>query len=186
MEEVRDQRKPGWFWMHNAILDNYGALLKPIGLAVYVCLARHANAAGQSWPGKRTIAEEVGCSESSVHAAIRLLVELRLITFEHRVSDVGDMTANIYTLREPPCFSEFTVKDVSSLNVGGARGASPLMQEVHHPGVSPAPGGARGTPPPPAGRKRSDLRWGVDVTQMTDEERAAYYVPVQYADLVEH
>jgi len=26
----------------------------------------------------------------------------------------------------------------------------------------------------------------VDVTQMTDEERAAYYVPVQYADLVEH
>jgi hypothetical protein len=40
---VTDQRTPGWFWRHDRIIDTYGSKLKPIGIAIYVCLARHAN-----------------------------------------------------------------------------------------------------------------------------------------------
>lgn len=37
---VRDNRRPGWFWAHNELLDAFAPLVGPYGVAVYLCLVR--------------------------------------------------------------------------------------------------------------------------------------------------
>jgi hypothetical protein len=145
-DEIVDHRKPGWFWMHNAIIDHYGPRLRPIALAVYMCLARHANKHGESIPSKRSIAAEIGCSETAVTAAIKLLSseEIGLLTVTARNSAQGDPTSNLYTLMEPPSNGLVNIK--SSLNVSGTRGAPGVDRQANPP---PPPGEGGGTPDAP-------------------------------------
>jgi len=104
MSIVADQRTPGWFWLHDRIIDTYGPALGPIGIAVYVCLARHADKAGESFPAKVTIAAEIGASKRAVDEAIKQLANLKLITVTVRKLTIGDNDSNIYTLLDPPRF----------------------------------------------------------------------------------
>jgi hypothetical protein len=166
MPAVADQRTPGWFWCHDRLIDTYGPELGPIGIAVYVCLARHADKAGECFPAKATIAAEIGASKRAVDEAISRLVTFKLITFTKRKAAPGDHDSNLYTLLEPPRFivimSTETAVDAihegvstspsldSPLTVfpSGAGGALPGVQEVHHPPAPPAGGGAGDALPP--------------------------------------
>ena len=50
--------------------------LKPIGIAIYNCLAAHANQEGFCFPSHKHIANKIGASISSVQRGIRQLIKL--------------------------------------------------------------------------------------------------------------
>ena len=169
MPAVADQRTPGWFWCHDRLIDTYGPELGPIGIAVYVCLARHADKAGECFPAKATIGAEIGASKRAVDEAISRLVIFKLITVTKRKAAPGDHDSNLYTLLEPPRFIVIMATEtaVDAIHEGistspsldspltvfpsGAGGALPVVQVVHHPPAGDAPGSAGGAlPPPPA------------------------------------
>jgi hypothetical protein len=97
----RDKRKRGWFWIHNLVVDEWGAQLGPLALACYMALVRHANADAESWPSKRTLAEEIGASKRAVSYAIARLSEFELIDVTYRTDPAGDPTSNLYLILEP-------------------------------------------------------------------------------------
>ena len=77
--EVRDLRNGDWYWINKVILDEYGEKLKPIGIAIYNCLAAHANQEGFCFPSHKHIANKIGASISSVQRGIRQLIKLNLV-----------------------------------------------------------------------------------------------------------
>jgi len=103
MMQIRDLRTEKRFFVDNAIIADYGAELKPIGIAVYCALCLHARLATQQcYPSQQTLAEEIGASVRSVNAAIANLKDLELIDIEHRRNENGGQTSNLYTLLDPP------------------------------------------------------------------------------------
>ncbi len=94
---IREGRKPNFFWAHNAIFDKWGANLKGNGIAVYLCLVRHANNDGTCYPSLNTIAKKCGICRNTVIRTIDKLVELGLIVREKRDSQKG-RTSNLYTI----------------------------------------------------------------------------------------
>src|SRR3989339_1588368 len=76
---IRDLRKGDWYWISKVLLDEYGSTLGPIGIAIYNCLAEHANQEGFCFPAHKTIADKIGASISSVQRGIRQLIKLNLI-----------------------------------------------------------------------------------------------------------
>ena len=77
--KVRDLRNGDWYWVNKALLEEYGDRLKPIGIAIYNCLAAHANQEGFCFPSHKHIAKRIGASISSVQRGIRQLIKLNLI-----------------------------------------------------------------------------------------------------------
>ena len=77
--KVRDLRNGDWYWINKVILDEYGEKLKPIGIAIYNCLAAHANQEGFCFPSHKHIAKKIGASISSVQRGIRQLIKLNLV-----------------------------------------------------------------------------------------------------------
>ena len=77
--KVRDVRNGDWYWVSKVLLDEYGDRLKPIGIAIYNCLAAHANQEGFCFPSHKHIAKKIGASISSVQRGIRDLIKLQII-----------------------------------------------------------------------------------------------------------
>ena len=77
--KVRDLRNGDWYWINKVLLDEYGERLKPIGIAIYNCLAAHANQEGFCFPSHKHIANKIGASISSVQRSIRQLIKLGII-----------------------------------------------------------------------------------------------------------
>jgi len=77
--KVRDVRNGDWYWVSKVLLDEYGDKLKPIGIAIYNCLAAHANQEGFCFPSHKYIADKIGASISSVQRGIRQLIKLQII-----------------------------------------------------------------------------------------------------------
>ena len=77
--KVRDVRNGDWYWVSKVLLDEYGDRLKPIGIAIYNCLAAHANQEGFCFPSHQHIANKIGASISSVQRVIRQLIKLEII-----------------------------------------------------------------------------------------------------------
>lgn len=77
--KVRDLRNGDWYWISKALIDEYGRQLKPIGIAIYNCLAEHANQEGFCFPSHGYIARKIGSSVSSVQRGIRQMIKLGII-----------------------------------------------------------------------------------------------------------
>jgi hypothetical protein len=69
----------GWFRAPNDLLRVHSQQLRPSGIAVYCCLAMHADATGVSWPSLTLIAHETGQSSRSVIRSISRLEALHLV-----------------------------------------------------------------------------------------------------------
>lgn len=83
--ELRDLRNGDWYWIHKAILRNYGKKLRASGITVYNALASFANSKTQTcFPTQKAIAEVIGLSRRMVMRKIKLLRELGLIKAERR------------------------------------------------------------------------------------------------------
>ncbi|WP_080996758.1 helix-turn-helix domain-containing protein [Neomoorella thermoacetica] len=97
-DELRDGRRKNWFWDNNCIFD--------LGLSCYAIVVRLylARCAGENrvaWPSLSNIAAHCGISRKTAKRAIDELIARGLLAKEARVTDLGDYTSNIYTLREP-------------------------------------------------------------------------------------
>lgn len=77
--KVRDLRNGDWYWINKVLIDEHGEKIKPIGIAIYNCLAAHANQEGFCFPSHKHIANKIGASISSVQRGIRQLIKLNLI-----------------------------------------------------------------------------------------------------------
>jgi len=95
--ELRDGRDRGWFHIDNVLLDDHGATIGAIGVAVYATLARHADRAGVCFPSYARVAALLDLSRPTVIAAMRKLKEAGLITIE-TVKAPGRRPRNVYTL----------------------------------------------------------------------------------------
>ena len=80
--ELRDQREPGWFYIDNELLDDYGAELGPYGIAVYSVLSRHWRKDQKIELSNRDIASTLGISHDRVRKSLTDLVRLGLIKLE--------------------------------------------------------------------------------------------------------
>ena len=81
---IRDLRKGDWYWISKVLLDEYGAIIGPIGIAIYNCLAEHANQEGFCFPSHKYMADKIGASVSSVQRGIRQLIQLEIIRKSRR------------------------------------------------------------------------------------------------------
>lgn len=99
---VRDRRGGHWAWFHHAVIDDYGPELGPYGIAVYICLCRHADREEATFVGQKTVAREIGAGRTAVNQAVAKLRALGLVEVEDRQDERG-RTTSIYTLLDPPC-----------------------------------------------------------------------------------
>lgn len=99
MATIVDDRKPGWCWIDNDVIDKYGPSIGPHAIAVYLVLARYANKdTRKAWPSFATIAKLSGISRPTAIKAISKLIDSGLVATEKRTSGYGDWDSNSYTL----------------------------------------------------------------------------------------
>lgn len=94
---IRDARKPGWFWIDNGLLDQHGAAIGAVGIAVYAALARFADSRGECFPATATLARVTGLSRPTVSATLALLVDRQIIAVTRTAGRV-----NVYHLLSFP------------------------------------------------------------------------------------
>lgn len=135
-DEIIDEREPGFFIIDDEVIENYGASLGPLGVAVYNVLVKHAGRGRSCFPSYATIAELLGIDRKTAIKGVGLLLEAKLIGKSPRMDDAGDPTSNSYRIlpvRKKPA----------------------PEAETRAPVVSAAPAligrGGREFPPPPGG-----------------------------------
>lgn len=106
----RDARRHNFFVIDNEVMDNYGHVIGPIGIAVYCYLARRAGNGESCFPTHDTIAKAIGVSKRSVvEYLFRLAGEDKekvlasnnltpLIKIQRRARQDGGATSNDYHL----------------------------------------------------------------------------------------
>lgn len=97
---IRDRRRRHWHWSPDIIIDLYGVLLGPHGLAIYYALSRYANRETETVTlSVATLAKRTGMSDRQVRRELRKLEEYGLISVVQR----GRFSLpNEYTLLDPP------------------------------------------------------------------------------------
>jgi len=96
--KVRDKRNKGWFYLDNEYLNGIGKHVGPIGIAVYVCLCRHADGEQKCFPSQDTISEEIGASTRSVREYLKKLEKLNIIQLKKVRTKSGKWLNNTYYL----------------------------------------------------------------------------------------
>lgn len=133
---IKDGRKRNWWWARNEIFDQWGPILKSNGLAVYLCLCRHANDNAECWPSFKLIAQKCGIHRTTVIKNIKLLESYQLIRSEPRLSNNGDPDTNTYTILdipEPPLESSNSNKNKTKPTRGSCSQLPPVVAENNHP-----------------------------------------------------
>lgn len=69
---------------------------------LFAVLHRYANTNLKAWPSRKTLADAMGVSTATIDRAKDELVEIGALLVENRISDLGDPTSNLYTLRMAP------------------------------------------------------------------------------------
>lgn len=71
--------------------------LHPTAQALYMWLCSYSNETGQCFPSRRTLAEDVGCSEDTIDKMLGILMETGLVKKRNRVEN-GEKLSNLYTV----------------------------------------------------------------------------------------
>jgi hypothetical protein len=97
-----DERRIGFFMIHNGIVDSFG--LTPYEGWLYVIIARHVNQkTGVAFPSLVTLAREGCMSRSQVLRCLKTLSQKGLLEItHHRQKGKNSRAANHYRLLEPP------------------------------------------------------------------------------------
>lgn len=99
MHEIRDRRDKHGFSINDAVIDAHAPALGPFGLALYLVLARHANAAGEGQLHLGRLHALFGMAEASALWQERHALEQRALVTWH-ASDQPDVVR--YTLLACP------------------------------------------------------------------------------------
>lgn len=71
--------------------------LHPTAQTLYMWLCAYANETGKCFPSRKTLAEDVGCSEDTIDKMLGILVETGLVKKRGRVEN-GEKLSNLYTV----------------------------------------------------------------------------------------
>jgi len=82
--EIRDLRNGDWYWVHKAVIREYGPKIGAIAIAVYDFLASLADRDQECFPSQKYIARSLGYSRATINKKIRLLERTGLIKVEKR------------------------------------------------------------------------------------------------------
>lgn len=82
MHEVRDLRNGDWYWIQKTVMQEYASTVGAMGILVYNFLASFADRAQRCFPSQKYIADSLGCSQSTVSRALKLLERCQLIRIE--------------------------------------------------------------------------------------------------------
>jgi len=85
-KKIRPKGKKTRFYIDNELLEYYGNVLKPHGIAIYSVLAKHANSKSQEcFPSYETIMKQTGIGKrNTVSKYLKLLKSLGLIEMLHK------------------------------------------------------------------------------------------------------
>lgn len=100
--EIRDQRKPGWFWADRDIILKDGECLGPYSIAIYAALCCYADTEHKAFPSVATLAEKIGCSERKARECLADLERANWIKSEPNYRPDGSQTSNTYHLLISP------------------------------------------------------------------------------------
>ena len=153
-----DQRDPGFFIVDDEVIDEYGAKIGPLGVAVYNVLVKHANKFGTScFPSYQTIADKLGISRNSAMKGVEILVAEKLVRKDRREDPTGAPKSNDYKIlpvkkgkKQPSVPPEKVVQNLhhpSNLSDAGSANsalpssdsAPPLVQILHQGSAEFAP-----------------------------------------------
>lgn len=169
---------------------------EPRGVARYVllCLADHANAAGESWPSVRTIARETRCSENNVRRALHALAAAGYVSIRYRRRSERLNDTSLYTIRLPlpgvPIKQQVPAKGEESTGQTASR--VPAKQQAEPPlnrqesSEQHAPKGAGDSKPAKKGRKprgRNPVFDALAEVTGADSGAAGSYIGKTAADL---
>jgi hypothetical protein len=119
MNKIRKGWNTGFFTAPDAIYEvNY---ISGYAKSVYLYLCRCADSEGQSFPSKKTIAEKIGFSLSTVKRALAELEQFGFIAKEFRRKKNNEYDSNLYTIYHPSQIDTTGDEDVGgfSQNLGG-------------------------------------------------------------------
>jgi hypothetical protein len=129
-----------WSKAYYEIIDRYGQVLKPYGLAVYDALCRHADRhTRRCYPSYQRLAKELGISRRKVIYVMHHLEALGLVAKASRRTQDGDSDSNEYMLLEPWLQAEDSGGDGVQRAPGDAQHASGVVPSVHRGGAQCAP-----------------------------------------------
>lgn len=92
---IRDRRKRQWFRIDNVIVEEYGPLLGPYGLAAYCGILKHETDATTT-VSIGHLCRDTGMGRSSMQKAIEKLERLDLIEVIERIDDDGGQHSSEY------------------------------------------------------------------------------------------
>jgi DNA-binding MarR family transcriptional regulator len=101
--EIRELRNGEWYWIQRALIQDYAAQIKAIGLAVYNLLAAMAGNDQQCFPSQKYMAECLACSRATVNKTIKRLERAGLVKIGKR-----DRYHCRYTLLKVRCKAQET------------------------------------------------------------------------------
>lgn len=111
-EVVRSGRRANFYITENSFIDNYARDVKPLGIAVYHVLERHANCDTRStWIGTAKMADLLGYSKRQIQRTLKTLQDLKLI----RILETEDRTTYVVVPVPPRAKS----------------GTTPLFDQIH-------------------------------------------------------
>lgn len=96
--DVIDNRHEPFFIVDHAFFDEFVGKLSPAAVLVYLCLCRHADRRGKSYPSVDAMSADLHMQSRTVKAALSVLKKLKLIDVQHRFRADGSQTSNLYTL----------------------------------------------------------------------------------------
>lgn len=102
--QVRSQRRAYWAWFDHALIDDYAQHVGPIGVALYVALARYANHhTGQCWPSLVRLSHQLGITRLTARRYLQRLADQGLIALQERPGHTFLVTLLELPPRSPPC-----------------------------------------------------------------------------------
>ena len=152
----------GWLVIFSGILENKNA-----AKLVLLRFCDRADPDGICWPGHNKTAADLGLSKTIVKESVKLFESLDLLRIQHRMSNEGDPTSNLYILNLNLEFCTEAKKGVG--------------QPVPHP--ESAPGGALSAPPVgqpvPQGGALADPELKKEPVRVTSSSARVARVPAQ-------
>lgn len=118
----------GWSLVPEWVLD---LEISDRAVRLYALLGRYVNANGTCFPSRRTLAERMRCSPTSLDRAVKELEDAGALRTEERRRDDQSRTTNLYVLTYSPTTTPLVTRDE-----GGSRTGDEAKNENHHEGLS--------------------------------------------------
>jgi hypothetical protein len=146
-----DKRERGFYIVDDEIIDEHGAKLGPLGVAVYNVLVKHANKHGtSSFPSYQTIADKLGITRNSAIKGVKILLEEKVVGKRSRTNESGAPTSNAYRILPVKKRPKEAAEVVQNLHhhpeipsaysaLPSASDALPLVQNMHQGSANFAP-----------------------------------------------